>query len=364
MTRAEQNSQQRTHHHRTSEEILAATVRAKNHRLPEIDVLRGFAALWVVLTHYVPHWNEHLAPVFVPIPNSFGIYAVQLFFVISGFVIFMTLDRCRSVSEFAVLRFSRLYPTYWAALGLTTVASIVLFGGKFWLSGTFANATMFQEFLRYPHLDVVYWSLSLELAFYLNAAWLFALGWHRRVRGVVAVWLIGACVWALTQPVIPPAQDPQRGWLALLFALDFAPYFAIGVLFFDAAKHNWSLPRAGLIALAVFSEFLIHGWSGVAVIAVILLLFFSATRGYLRFLVSKPTLWLGAISYPLYLIHRNLGYEILDWLHAHGVGVVLAVLVAIAGAMLLATLLTYGIERPALARIRIWYRDRKVIPAT
>lgn len=357
MTCAGQDSQQRIHQDR-DEEALAATARA-NHRLLEIDVLRGFAALWVVLTHYVPHWNKHLEPVFVPIPNSFGIYAVQLFFVISGFVIFMTLDRCRSVSEFAVLRFSRLYPTYWAALLLSTFISVTFFAERLWVGGTLANLTMFQEFLRFPHLDVVYWSLSLELAFYVNAAWLFALGWHRHVRWIVAVWLITACIWAITQPAIAPAQEPVRGWLPLLFALDFAPYFAIGMIFFDAAKRGWSPPRIGLIVLAVFSEFLIHGWSGFAVVSVILALFFAATHGYLQLLVWKPTLWLGAISYSLYLIHRNLGYEILDWLHAHRVSVELAVPIAIFCVLLLASLLTYAVERPALALIRSWYRGRK-----
>ncbi len=363
MTSADGDNRRTMDRNRLGDEAIAANIRAHD-RLQEVDVLRGFAAFWVVLTHYIPHWNEHLEPVFVLIPNPFGIYAVQLFFVISGFVIFMTLDRCRSVSEFAVLRFSRLYPTYWATLLLATLIGVSIFGEKFWLSGTLANLTMFQEFLRYPHLDVVYWSLSLELAFYLNAAWLFALGWHRRVQWVVAVWLLGACVLALTQPLVPPGQEPHRGWLALLFALDFAPYFAMGVVFFDAMKHSWSPSRVGLIGLAIIAEFLLRSWTGVAVATVILLLFFAATHGYLRFLVSKLTLWLGAISYSLYLIHRNLGYQVLDWLHAHGVGVVLAVPAAIAGALLLATLLTYGIERPALARIRIWYRDRKVIPAT
>ena len=330
-------------------------------RLQEIDVLRGCAALWVMFTHYIPHWNDRLSPIQVVIPNAFGIYAVQLFFVISGFVIFMTLDRCRSVSDFAVMRFSRLYPAYWAALLLATLISVFVFGEAFWSGGVLINLTMFQEFLRFPHLDVVYWSLSLELAFYLNAAWLFALGWHRRVRMVVAMWLLGACVWALTLPVIAPGQEPQRDWLALMFALDFAPYFAIGIVFFDAMKRAWSLSRVGLIVLAIAAEFLMRGWNGVAVITVILLLFFAATHGYLRFLVSKPTLWLGAISYSLYLIHRNLGYQMLDWLHARQVDVALAVPIAMLGALLLASLLTYGIERPALARIRSWYRKRNPI---
>ncbi len=347
-----------------SSDASAATKNRTAHRLQEVDVLRGVAALCVVLTHYVPHWSERLEPVFVPIPNGFGIYAVQLFFVISGFVIFMTLDRCRSVSQFAMLRFSRLFPAYWATLLFATATGVFVFGERLWPGGLLANLTMFQEYFRFPHLDVVYWSLSLELAFYLNAAWLFALGWHRQVRWIVAVWLIGAGVWALTQPVIPPGQEPVRGWLPLLFALDFAPYFAMGMVFFDAIKNTWSPSRIGLIALAIVTEFLIHGATGIAVGIVILLLFFAATHGYLRFLVSKPTLWLGAISYSLYLIHRNLGYHLLDWLHGHGISAALAIPITIAGALLLATLFTYVVEQPALSRVRSWYRKRPEITSS
>jgi peptidoglycan/LPS O-acetylase OafA/YrhL len=113
-----------------------------------------------------------------------------------------------------------------------------------------------------------------------------------------------AAFWVVLTHYIPHWNE---GWLALLFALDFAPYFALGVVFFDAMKHSWSPSRVGLIGLAIVAEFLLRSWTGVSVAAVILLLFFSATHGYLRFLVSKLTLWLGAI-YSLYLIHRNLGY--------------------------------------------------------
>lgn len=337
------------------------TLKTASHRLQEVDVLRGFAALFVVLTHYVPHWSDRLETIFVPIPNAFGIYAVQLFFVISGFVIFMTLDRCQSVAQFAMLRFSRLFPTYWATLLFATAIGILVFGEQLWPGGLLTNLTMFQEYLRFSHLDVVYWSLSLELAFYLNAAWLFALGWHHQVRRVITVWLLGACIWALTQPIVAPGQEPVRGWLPLLFALDFAPYFAMGVVLFDAMKNSWSPSRIALIALAVFAEFLIHGAGGVAVAIVIFLLFFAATHGHLRFLVSKPTLWLGTISYSLYLVHRNLGFHVLDWLHGHGISAALAIPITIAGALLLATLFTYAVEQPALARVRSWYRDRRTM---
>jgi len=83
-----------------------------------------------------------------------------------------------------------------------------------------------------------------------------------------------------------------------------------------------------------------------------------AVTGKLRFAVSPVTLWLGGISYPLYLIHRNLGYWTMDRLHGLGVPVWLLFTVTIVGALVLATALTYAVERPALRALRQWYRTR------
>jgi peptidoglycan/LPS O-acetylase OafA/YrhL len=103
------------------------------------------------------------------------------------------------------------------------------------------------------------------------------------------------------------------------------------------------------------TEFLIAGWVGLCVALIVAILFVLAIRGNLRFLVSKVTLWLGAISYALYLVHRNLGYESLDWLHEHHVSPAVAVPVTILGALAIASLVTYGVERPALRCIRSWH---------
>lgn len=81
-------------------------------RVEQIDVLRGLAALTVVFSHYFPFWDRYVEDILVIVPGAYGFYAVKLFFVISGMVIFMTLDKCNSVADFAVLRFSRLYPAY------------------------------------------------------------------------------------------------------------------------------------------------------------------------------------------------------------------------------------------------------------
>jgi peptidoglycan/LPS O-acetylase OafA/YrhL len=328
-------------------------------RYEEIDVLRGFAALWVVLSHYFPHWNEHLGSAPVIVPNPWGFHAVELFFVISGFVIFLTLERCRSVTQFAVLRFSRLYPAYWATLTFATLVGVFVFGGEFWAGGFLTNATMVQEFLGYPDIDVIYWSLAVELAFYANAALLLGLGLHRYPQRVVAIWLACACVWSATLQV-PGIERADRDWFARLFVLDHAPYFALGILFYSIVRQGLSASRLALIGFAIVTELLIDSPAGAGVAVLIAIIFALAISGRVKFLISRTTLWLGAISYSLYLIHRNLGYQVLDWMHAHGVAPLVAVPLTIAGALALATASTWLIEKPALTLVRTWYASRRM----
>ena len=86
----------------------------------ELDALRGIAAFSVVLFHYTARYDSiygHSNRLLFKF--NYGHLGVNLFFIISGFVIFMTLDRTKSVIDFVVARFSRLYPAYWTALALT-----------------------------------------------------------------------------------------------------------------------------------------------------------------------------------------------------------------------------------------------------
>jgi len=321
-------------------------------RIPQLDVLRGLAAMWVVLSHFFPHWQTHLGPAPIVVPNAWGYYAVELFFVISGFVILMSLEKCRTVLDFAVLRFSRLYPAYWASLILATAIGVLLFNDEFWPRGFLVNLTMLQEFFRISHFDVVYWSLTVEIAFYFNVAWLFALGLQRRIVPVVVVWLTLSLLWALWYR--DPA-DETRDWPAMLLALDYAPFFSIGILYYEASRKGWSYSLIALIAAALAVQAVIAGWTGLIVAAVVTTLVGLALHGHLRILVTRPTLALGAISYCLYLVHRNLGYHMLDALHVQGWRPAIAVPTVIGAAVAIATLLTYCVERPISRRIRKTY---------
>src|SRR5215510_1508370 len=127
-------------------------------RLEEVDVLRGLAALCVVVSHYTTLCVKHFleAPFGLRLDTIYGFYSVQLFFVISGFVISLTIDKSRTWRDFAFSRFSRLYPTYWAALTLMVVLELLVFGKEPWISGTIANLTMLQEFIGFGNLDNVF----------------------------------------------------------------------------------------------------------------------------------------------------------------------------------------------------------------
>lgn len=328
--------------------------------------MRGLAALTVVFSHYFPFWNRFVEPMSVLVPNQVGYWAVKLFFVISGFVILITLERCKTALDFAVLRFSRLHPAYLASLSLTAAVGFVT-GNGFWLGGFLANTTMAQQFLGFPHLDNVYWSLSVELAFYVNVAVLFALGVTRRLHWLVAAWLGVSAIWAigwhevgdLTAAGRELVATNERDWPALLFALDYSPYFAVGILFYDSRAHGWTPQSLALYVLALGVEAVLAGWEGLVVLLGCTGLLALAVNRRMGLLVGKLTLWLGSISYSLYLVHRNLGYMLLSWLGEHAVNGVLAISIAVAVALLIASALAFGVEHPASNVIRSWYRSSR-----
>jgi peptidoglycan/LPS O-acetylase OafA/YrhL len=335
-------------------------------RYAEIDVLRGLAALCVVVSHYTSHAVRFFGGAPVHLDTIYGYYAVELFFVISGFVISLTLARTRTWREFAVSRVTRLYPVYCVSLTLMVVVERLAFGHPIWLGGYLANLTMLQEFLGFANLDNVYWSLTVELAFYAMVAAVFATGLWRRVELVAALWLATACLWSLLDEELglplPVALHRQ-------LILAHVPFFVAGIAFYRIRAGGVSRTRVGLLLAALATV----GWmealplsaghasaplGRMGIAAALFILFGLAVTGHLRFAVSRVTLWLGSISYALYLSHRNLGYSAMSGLHEAGVPVWITLVAVLAGALILATVLTDLVEQPAQRALRHWYRAR------
>ena len=338
----------------------------KPERIAELDVLRGIAAVWVMLFHYNVRWFEQPGP-----PQSpFGEYAVHLFFMISGFVIFMTLRNTKTGADFVVSRFSRLYPAYWAAVLVT--AAVMAFVPPFAKNAvTFpqvaANLTMLQQWLRVKEVDGVYWTLAIELAFYGWMFLIFKIRALNRIELVGTIWIfieLFARAWERMQ-LAAFKLDPEiiPSIISRTLILEHAHLFVAGMVFFRIRTEGSSIGRAALLGLCLFTQFFIHGPLGTPFIGIFFGIFLLVAKRQLAWLAFRPLVFLGTISYTLFLVHQNIGYAVMRQLVEQPR--IVQVSAAVAVAIALATLLTFFVEKPSLRFLRRRYAARiRSIPAS
>lgn len=316
-------------------------------RLQALDALRGAAAVTVMLYHYTVHYAQHFAPseraLFTLTRGNLG---VDLFFCISGFVISMTLERCANGRDFAVRRFARIYPTYVASLVFTYWAFSHADLPKFHYGwADFAmNFTMVQELFGFSHIDGVYWTLQVELFFYVIVASLHFSGLLRRLHTVCLVWLLLSAGHALVQQTLPGALVQGIGEVLIL---PKAPLFIIGMVAFGCYRQG-RIDRDGLlvVALCVLCQFV--NWRLFAGVAAVLS--FALLLAAPRVRVGAgwgPILFLGQISFSLYLIHQHFGYMVIREALTHGATLDQGIVAAIVASIAVATVITFAIEKPA-----------------
>jgi peptidoglycan/LPS O-acetylase OafA/YrhL len=342
-----------------SERAPAGEQPAHGRRVVQIDGLRAVAALTVVAYHYTAmydHYFLHTRPIGLHVQN--GVLGVLLFFAISGFVIFMTLDRCRAPLDFVVSRFARLFPAYWVAVALTwtLVALVGLPGHQVpWTQGL-VNLSMLQSFFTIPNVDEVYWSLQLELIFYMWMLVLWVTGALRYPAAVFGAWVAVSLVtnWSVVSPFVP--------WTARrVMMLDSMPWFALGLMAYVTLRDGAIRPRHGLVVALSIAAIAVYGDLVVSIGAVVIAAaIFAASRERLPFLARPAIVFIGVISYPLYLVHENIGWLVIQAVESAGAHPWAAIAVALAACVGLATLLHYAVEDPGSAALRRWYRDSRL----
>ena len=302
----------------------APQARASAPRLAYIDGLRGVAILAVVLYHAYarrPDLMSFGAYYAIP-PLSVGWVGVELFFMISGFVIFMTLERSKSLAVFAWQRWHRLFPAMLTATVLIVVTSPLFAerpqGPIGWLDPlvglTFIDPKWWSLLLRVDvkPLEGAFWSLFVEVQFYAVAAIAyFALGRRGAIAAIVAVLLLATLA---QSGLLPAGSFPQRALIALTDRLGGGYYgwFIAGAALYLHARNGrpgmlW-LALAGLatsVALASPPGSWIAG--KLALVSVAVLFVAALWWAPLQRQLEQP-IWqfLGFVSYPLYLVHENI----------------------------------------------------------
>jgi peptidoglycan/LPS O-acetylase OafA/YrhL len=331
------------------------TAKHPQSRLLQLDVLRGIAAVLVLLFHYTTRFDQlygHSPPI---LSFYLGQRGVDLFFVISGFVVFMTIERTQRGLDFIVSRFSRLYPAYWTAVLITfaAVRLVGLPGREVSIRVALANLSMLSAYLRTPYVDSVYWTLSLELSFYAIILVLYESGMLERIELVCAAWLsltfavaFAGARWHLTPPY----------FVELLIVSDYAQLFVGGVIAYRIWNRGLCSARAVILLGAILVQCYIQGATAGVIAAVSIAAVFAAAQNRLQTLQIAPLIFLGNISYSLYLIHQNVGYVVIRAGYAAGLNSKLSIAIATGGAIMLAAAMTFLVERPAMRAIRNWYR--------
>lgn len=292
-------------------------------RIEHLDGLRGLAIIWVILFHSYSRWPEHLK--FVSITQDipifdYGYLGVQLFFMISGFVIFMTLDKSKNYIDFIKRRWLRLFPAM-------LIATILIYSTAPFFSErpggipsliniipglTFISPDLIKFFSGsyIAGLEGAFWSLYVEVVFYIFMGFIyFFIG---RKYCIPALFLaLSMFYFSLVLKKI------ELSWpYELITALGFPNYawFIVGCTMYEFLNKRGNIQIYAITALSIlllfapsvlnnkFNFTLISFYFGILTIFI----FSFSNHSIQKILSNKPLILIGFVSYPLYLIHENI----------------------------------------------------------
>ncbi|MFE7211635.1 acyltransferase family protein [Streptomyces sp. NPDC001698] len=346
--------------------------KAPGGRLRALDGLRLVAALMVAAYHYggrggavTQAWGASPAHQFPTLHSwfAYGCLGVQVFFVISGFVICMS-GWGRPLRSFFASRASRLLPAYWAAVILVTAvfALPVVAYQALSPSDTLVNLTMLQMPLGVDRVLGVCWTLWAEIRFYALFALCVVLPGANRRRVILfcAGWTLAAAV----------AQGAKQPLLDIVLMPEYAPFFIGGVGLYLVHRDRRDACAWGIVAVSwligqhyavqeLWHSPSVHAFSYRSAYGIILVVtfgFLAVAAIALGLLSRVDWRWLtvaGALTYPFYLVHEHLGWVVIDVLHQRlGIPSYGTFLLTVAVMLLLAWLLHRYVERWLTPRLR------------
>jgi len=297
---------------------------SKAPRLLNLDILRLFSALMVLTFHY--GFRMRISgegggigfPELAPFAMWFDT-GLLIFFAISGYVIAMSAEG-RSAYDFAAGRFARLWPTF---LVCATITAITL---SIWHVPTIepptfrqwlAHVVIISRGLGQPFLDGAYWTIAYEIIFY---GWIFLMIatdlFDRAWRVVILAWI---AISVVNEAMI------GSGAIQKLLITEYSGYFSFGLTLYKVRRHFsvGSLCVLGAAACwAMVAPFLtepdfveMYGLGrdvlGLALVGPIALgtLVLCAMAPSMR-IPPELAIGLGGLTYPLYLLHQNIGYAV------------------------------------------------------
>jgi peptidoglycan/LPS O-acetylase OafA/YrhL len=307
--------------------LVTAMVSTPNtkQRFYELDLFRFLAALFVLLHHYLFRGQvaDGYSPVsFAPWLETLGQYATgfNFFFMTSGFVLLMNAFK-KTPSQFIVSRAQRLYPALWVCCTITYLVSLLTQNPRFMVSPLdyLLNLTMFNGFIGVPFVDGAYWTMMISLKFNLLLLLVMLFKQTGRVHLLAWLWLGFAALNAVLE-----TQGITIPYLGFFFITPHVPFFVAGMAIYfvrsEGHKLNYWLLFVASYPVAVYyilqdvqQKTLRYGTDFsepvfLVMNSVFFFMFLLIGLNKTKFLQIPFFATLGAITYPLFLLHQNLGY--------------------------------------------------------
>lgn len=356
-------------------------------RVETLDIFRGVSILLVALYHYTARLPaDALNMTQSPLPAiNFGWIGVYFFFVLSGYCIFLTLERAKTIQIFLARRFSRIYPAYLAA-----TVGLFIFGLFAFVPSV--PESNYHEVAAGP-LDVVlnllfvaelgewvngsFWSIAVEVKYYLLVALLavfFGTG-AKLVRTFAALSLVMTAIWVASSVLLPTnGRMNAAALIALVTIAPYLPFFAFGIL----ARHRqttsnkvvgWLIATGIAMAAVLLVKCLGFGSGGVETMAmlggvmgsfaILVWAFVSFINGqHLPHIpvISRTIAAMGFLSYSWYLLHEPVGFSLMSAFGPH-VPAWINVLIALAGTYAISWVFAQAVEwrfRKAFEAAALW----------
>ncbi|CAH0209132.1 acyltransferase family protein [Pseudomonas brassicacearum] len=296
-------------------------------RINEIDLLRFIAAMAVVFFHYTFRGYAADGKSLLPYPllapvAKYGYLGVELFFMISGFVIMMTAGS-EGFRRFLISRAVRLYPAFWVCCSITFLVTLVLGGDRF--SATvpqyLGNLTLMGDFFDIRPIDGVYWSLFIEIRFYFLITLVLLLRKLHRIEALLCAWLVLSVALEFTD---------ARGWRRF-FVTEYSTYFIAGAMFYQVWLNGASKLRCATIisscAFAIYQginmlprlERHYQVEFNIFIVAATIFIYYVVmglvAKKKMGWMAGRRWIVLGVITYPLYLLHQNVGFMVFNTLY-------------------------------------------------
>ena len=321
-------------------------------RIENIDILRGVAIIFIVLYHYTAHYSPDY--LFRSDNWSSDItkhlwVGVDIFFILSGYCIAMTIFQSKNYIEFLMRRFARIYPAY-VFCGLITLTFYSLFdlpGREVdWYTGfmnlIFAN---FVPGLEFQYIDGVYWILFVELKFYIFFGIIYF--FFKDLNKSIISWVIFSIFLNI---VILFDNNIAK---TITSISPHANWFLVGLMIFSLKEKK--LLTYFLTILFVISNIIVNerfaGYELPFILIVFLIwLVLKLKLNFRLSLISK----IGLISFSWYLLHNSIGIIMIREINKLGAEN-FSVIIAIISTLLMAIFSFKFIELPMKKIVITWY---------